>query len=298
MSERLQRRTDRLLLGMSVLIVALAAGCGSAIIPELEPVAVSESAELLLERSLEAHGGAEAWEEVDDVSVRYSGEWLSRIVVRLQPVLSDTAYRTSSEERYLFDEGVVAQSHEGRDGRKYVLRTPDGVDVWYDGTPAQDEEVLAAAALVADAYEMFLTGPRFFAERGATLSALGSRTVDGEPRVALLAIVRPGFGFSEEDRAVLYLNPETSILERVRFTLNGVESTRGAEVEVRFGEHREVGGILWPTHFYERVESPVSLAAHEWWLEDIDLNRGIEPGSLAGPELSGDAATAAGATGR
>ena len=58
-------------------------------------------------------------------------------------------------------------------------------------------------------------------------------------------------------------------------TLNGMESTRGAEVEVTFRDFRKIGGILWPTDFDELIRTPFNLHAHRWQMLGLDLNRGL-----------------------
>jgi hypothetical protein len=60
----------------------------------------------------------------------------------------------------------------------------------------------------------------------------------------------------------------------VRLTLNGLASTAGAEVDVTFGEFREVGGVVWPTDFVERIRSPFDLFAHRWTMDGLRLNGG------------------------
>lgn len=265
------------------LSAALLAGCGSAQLPEFSTAGDREAAERVLRRSIEAHGGAARWSAVDDVVVRYEGEW-AKIGPRIQPVLADTGYRRASTEVVFPRERVIWQAHEGPEGTKRVLRTPDTVEVVYDeGAPVTDENMLDAGALAADAYQMFLTGPFFFAAHATTLRWAGTETVDGELCDRITAVVRHGFGRTEEDLALLSIGRESGILRRVRLTLNGMESTRGAEVDVTFRGHREIDGILWATKFVERIRAPFRLAAHEWRLVSIETNTGAEsdrPASL------------------
>lgn len=276
------------------LILSLA-GCGSALapIPATPAAAVGSSpdARALLDACVLAHGGAAAYGRLHDVNVRLSSHW-APVGPRLQPVLADTNYRQGSEERYLAVSGgwIVGQDHHGPKGRKHVLRVPpDKIVVHYDGspTPSADPEVNAAAALVTDAYSMFLFGPEFFRRRGAELQRLtAAGEVDGHACDELLAVLRPGFGLSAEDRAILFLDRRTHFLLRVQFTLNALASTRGAEVRVDFTGHQKLAGVVFPTAFYEHIERPVSLDAHRWQILGFDVNRGYRAADLALPGTS------------
>ena len=131
---------------------------------------------------------------------------------------------------------------------------------------------------------MFLFGPDFFRRRAAKLTRLTTRgEVDGIACDELLAVLRPGFGPSQEDRVVLFIDGQTHVLRRVQFTLNALASTRGAEVQVDLSHHQKLAGILFPTEFYEHIDRPVNLDAHRWQLLGFDVNRGYRAADLARP---------------
>ena len=271
------------------------AGCSSSLppIPSTPAAAVTSptDARLLLDACLAAHGGERAYARLHDVNVRFSSHWAA-VGPRLQPKLSDTGYRQGSEERYFATAHgwIVGQDHHGPKGRKHVLRTPpDGIIVTYnnDPSPSADSEVNAAAALVTDAYSMFLFGPDFFRRRAAKLHRLSTAgDVDGKLCDELLAVLRPGFGPSGEDRVVLFIDRQTHLLRRVQFTLNALESTRGAEVQVDLSGQRKLGGVMFPTKFYEHIDRPVNLDAHRWQLLGFDVNRGYAAADLARPDTA------------
>jgi hypothetical protein len=254
----------------------LLAACGSTQLPELVDQGDRQAAEKVLQRAVDTHGGRETWKTIDDVVVRYEGEWAS-IGPRIQPILADTSYRRSSVEVVLPAKRIVGQLHEGPQGTKAVYRTPESIEVSYDGEPATDEKVLDAAALVADAYQLFLTAPFFLDAFATTVRWAGTETVDGELCDQISAVVRPGFGRVDEDLALLSVGRDSGIVRRVRFTLNGLESTQGAEVDVTFRGHREIDGILWATEYVERIRAPFKLDAHEWRLVSLETNTGRDP---------------------
>ena len=268
------------------------AGCGGPLppIPSTPVVAIQSSADAraLLDACLAAHGGVAAYERLHNVNVRFSSHWAA-IGPKLQPKLSDTGYREGSDEWYkaMPNGWTVEQIHRGPKGVKHVLRIPPNtIVVNYGGSsaPDTDPEVNAAASLVTDAYSMFLFGPDFFRRRGAKLERLfTSGDVDGRPCDELLAVLQPGLGLSKEDRVVLFIDRQTHLLLRVQFTLNALESTRGAEVQVDLSHHEKLAGVMFPTVFYEHIDRPVNLDAHRWQLLGFSANQGHGAGGPTTP---------------
>lgn len=267
-------------------------GCGGGAIPAPAAPGLDRgdaNGRVIVARSVEAHGG-NLFEGVSDLSVSFAGEW-GYLAARMQPVVADRRYRKASEERYLLSEGLIFQHHRGPAGEKKVVRRPGLVEVAYDGVVVDDQATRTSSALVADAYLMLSTGPSFFLRDGVELTALPPETLDGKTHEVVVARLRPGFGFSDEDRAQLWIDRDTGLLHRVRFTLEGFESTRGAEVDVTMTAHREIAGYLWPTRFVERIRRPVDVFAHRWSLVGLDIDRGLRQGDLTVGAIS-DLATA------
>ncbi len=249
-------------------------------IPSTPAAAIQPSADAraLFDACLKAQGGVAAYTRLHDVNVRFSSHWAA-VGPKLQPKLSDTGYREGSEEWYksMPNGWTVEQIHRGPKGVKHVVRVPPNtVVVNYSGSsaPSTDPEVNAAASLVTDAYSMFLFGPDFFRRRGAQFQRL-DRTgeVAGHPCDELFTVLRPGLGSSAEDRVILFIDRQTHLLLRVQFTLNALESTKGAEVQVDLSGHKRFAGVMFPTEYYEHIDRPVNLDAHRWQLLDFAANR-------------------------
>ncbi len=277
-------------------------GC-AAPLPPLLAATSSPAALALLAGSADAHGRA-ALQSVHDISVGYAGQWHA-FVDTIQPDLVDAGYRQSSQERLLPAAGLVAQTHSGPAGRKQVLRrtiagTAGDVHVWLDGVPSTDPNRLAAAALVADGYSLFLLGPMLLAAgaRGLVMELAEPErlTIFGnEIDCDVLRIqIRPGLGLSAQDDLALCIARQDRLLRRVRFTLNGLEATIGAVAEVDTASHVPLHGMQWPTRFHERLLRPVPIPVHDWRLTGLDLNRGLAAADLDGATLPAKAAVPAG----
>jgi hypothetical protein len=286
-----------------LLIAALAAPVGPALqgcaapLPVSLNAATTPAAQALLKDSAEAHG-LKAFQAIQDLSVSYSGEWRA-LIGKLQPALVDAAFRGSSEERMLLREGVVAQAHTGPGGRKQVLRkagntSPGEVRVWFNGEEARDAERRAAAALVADAYPLFLLGPMLLVDRPLVMELGDVEWVDEHACDVLRLQLAPGLGHARVDQVALFIDRRQRLLRRVRFTLDGLESTKGAIAEVEMFDHQTIHGVRWPTRFYERLIRPIRMPVHDWNLTGLDINRGLRLADVEGPEFRSAAAVRAG----
>ena len=139
-----------------MLLLALVQGCASRGFPPLTENGIDPQAAALLQRSAERHGLA-AWQQLQDVSVAYAGEW-SWLVPRLQPELIDAGYRQKSEERLILGEGgLLGQSAADRyqPGKDRRIRMPQWrqrmLKVLCDASGHGRHERLYGAGLILDA---------------------------------------------------------------------------------------------------------------------------------------------------
>ena len=250
------------------------------------------AAQSLLNESAAAHGLA-AFKELRDLSASYDGVWRA-LIDKIQPVLVDPAFRAKSEERMLLRDGVIGQAHTGPGGKKFVARRPSShpfgeVRVWYNGEEARDSERRAAASLVADAYRLFLFGPMLLVGRNLVLELGDVEWVNEHSCDVLRVQLAPGLGHSNVDQVALYIDRKERLMRRVRFSLEGLESTKGAAAEVETFDHMNLHGMRLPTRFFERLVRPVRMPVHDWKLSGLDVNRGCTAADLAGPEFAGAA---------
>jgi hypothetical protein len=282
------RAPRRVLMWGALSALALLTACGS--IPAPTRTASQPEAVALLEQSQQAHGKA-AFAAIRDINVSYDGEWFD-LIKRIQPAITDPAWRKSSQERMLVNgPSLLAQIHSGPSGRKTVIETERSkVNVWYNGVPYTGADQQAAAHLVLHAYQLFLY-PAFYVQRASLLELAGTSVVNGRDCDVLLAVLRPGIGNSVEDKVLLSIDRQDKLVRRVWLTLEGSEPSQGAVVSVVHDRFVRVGGVMWPTHFYETVVRPFSgLPAHDFSLTGLDLNRGLTTADFAAGRFSERAA--------
>ncbi len=272
-------------------LFSLLAACSS--MPTPQQSKTQADARTLLDQSQAAHGKT-AFSGIRDLSVAYDGMWFD-IVTKVQPILTDKTFRKTSEERMLFSDNLIAQMHTGDAGKKMVLRDAqlplaDRTSVWFNQQAETNRDKIAAAHLVVEAYQLFLY-PAFYVERATHLERVGTGGVGGRECELLLAVMRPGIGNSAEDRVVLYIDKQDKLVRRVRLTLEGLDSTKGAIVDVDHDKFVEIAGVIWPTHFYESLVAPFpGLPAHDFSLRGLDVNRGMTKADFANAQFSARAA--------
>lgn len=275
-------------------LIATLAGCSA--FPQARPAtgfADQQSAAEIFDRCLAAHGG-DIRDYPGDINLATDGRWYS-LIQRIQPVVSDAAFRVTSEERYRPRDGIYAVRHRGPAGSKVVLRTRSGVTVHYNGVAVDaGDERRRATAMTNDAFHLFHFGPSFVKHRATSMIRLPDTREGGRAYRRILATLRPGFGESDADQVVLWIDAGTSRLYRVHMTLEGFETTRGAHVDTTFLAYHQVGPFLLPSRFSERVRGPLRVMAHEWHVTGVDLDRGWTNAEVSGPDFSGRAAAAAG----
>ncbi len=253
------------------LVLILASSCTTLRNPSSVSTSNSNpAAHAILKKSAASHGNP--WQRYERVKVSFDGKW-EKLATRIQPVLTDPNFRKSSVETYFPRTGKVVQIHTGPSGTKTVTRSAKKISVSYNGETSQNAETRDAAALVADAYTLFLFGSSNLFGRATGLQLLPSDAVNGEACHLVSGALEPGLGNSPKDQFIAWISKDTGYLVRLQFTLNGLESTKGADVDVTFSDFKTVpGGSVWPTRFIEHVQRPVNIKAHEWRMTSLSLD--------------------------
>ena len=280
------------MLAVMLSIAALLGGCAS--FPQADPGARFPDgldAAAVFAACMDAHGG-DLRDYPGDINLSTDGEW-HQAIQRIQPIVSDAGFRVTSEERYRPRDGLYSVHHQGPLGSKQVVRTPNGISVYYNGSRETDPVKIRATAMTNDAFRMFHFGPSFLKARSTAMVRIADQRENGRNYRRLLATVEPGFGESAQDQVVLWIDAQTSRLFRVHMTLNGFETTQGAHVDTTFLEYRQVGQYVLPVRFRERVRGPIRIDAHDWHTTGIDLDRGWRAADIGGAAFEGAAAAPA-----
>ena len=276
----------------------LLGGCSSPL-PLVKAPAGDADADSRLRDSAQAHG-LDAYRNLNDINVSYSGEWRP-LVNRIQREVVDAGFRGSSQERLMPGAGIVAQAYTGPMGRKQVVwrrpsRMPDEmgrVAVWFNGVRSNDGAAQSAAALVAEGYGLFLLAPLWLVDRGLRMQMGGTERVDGRICDVVDVWLSPGLGRVATDRVALCIDRVDSFVRRMRFTLEGFVNTQGAVAEVDTFGHERRFGVVWPMRSFERIVHPISLPAHDWRITGLDVNRGYEASDVTEGSFQGAAAAPA-----
>jgi hypothetical protein len=274
------------LLSLASLLVV---SCSNLPVPQPEPTGQGKRSDSLAATEIlkqAARQQGNPWRNYQRVQVAYNGEW-STIAVKVQPVLTNPEFRKSSVEIYQPRLNRVTQVHTGPMGTKQVIRQLAKTQVTFNAKPA-DAEATAAAGLVADAYKIFLFGPSWLTVHGRDLRLLPDRTLDGEKCHLVAGRLSPGIGTATADDFIAWIGQDSRLMRRFQFTLNGLDVTRGADVDVTFSEHwKAPDGSIWPGHFVEYIQRPIHAKAHDWRMTSLTLNgRAGEIEVMPGPPLS------------
>ncbi len=246
-------------------------------------------AQTVFDHCLAAHGG-DIRKHPGDFNLSTDGRWFA-LIQRIQPIVTDSAFRIRSQERYRPSEGLYAVRHTGPSGVKQVVRSGNALlSVRYNGVVETDPAKLRATAMTNDAFLMFHFGPSFFIGRVDRWQRLADIEESGRRYRRLSGVVRPGFGEAADDRVIVWIDTDTARLFRIHMTLNGFETTQGAHVDTTFLDYRNVAGYLLPVRFHERVRGPLQIDAHTWWTTGIDTDRGWSAGDVTGEGFNGTAA--------
>jgi hypothetical protein len=261
---------------VALLFVSFLSGCASKFpSPQFDAVVDTQlSATQIFDRTFAVHGGG-SLEQLEDVNLSISGEWKS-LIKRIQPLVTDYNYRVDSQQRlFLNDRGYVAL-YIGPGGSKKVVRPGDSLAVYYNGEQSNDPAVLSSTALTSDAFHMFLLGPLALQNWRDQFTRLTDISYQGKSYHRLHLYRIPGFGYSEQDQVVLWVDTESGRSKMIQITLEGHSSTKGAHVEVEYLDYIQQGNYLFPSEFFERVNAPIAIDAHAWHLTGLDINRGDE----------------------
>ena len=249
---------------LSLVLPVLICSCSTLPKPGAAVKARGAQADAAAILSSSAKVAGDPWKRYTKVKVEYAGEWTTA-AAKVQPLIVDRDFRKASVETFHTGIDLVEQTHTGPGGTKKVRSSDARTEVSYNGKVDDDPAKVEAAAMVADAYVMFTFGSSWLDAKGKNLEIVDRRELAGEECWLIQGKVSPGYGMSESDGFIAWIGSESKLLRRIQFTIEGVETTKGADVSVDFSDFKKgADGSIWPTHFIENVERPIRIKAHEW----------------------------------
>ena len=244
---------------------------------------------MLFQQTFDAHGGAKI-DELHNLNVGLTGRW-KQLIRRIQPLVTDFNYRVDSQERLFPKDQIYAAQYTGPAGTKSVYRSSKTVAVHYNSVESKDPQVLSSTALTADAFHLFLLGPLGLDKWHNQFNRIADAKLAGKLYFRIHLTRTPGFGYSQSDQVVLWIDPATKLTKLIQITLEGHSTTKCAHVEVEYLDYVTMGSYIFPVKFFERVNAPIAIDAHAWQLTSIDINRAYQKENLQGPLFTGAAAT-------
>lgn len=229
-----------------------------------------DDANEIFQKSFTRHGGL-SLDELTSLSYDLNGEW-KYLITKIQPLVTDSEYRVRSQEIVYPQVGAYHANYDGPKGSKWVLQKQGLTEVFYDGAASRDLDVLQSTALTAESFYIFALGPLALKNLSGSFERLPNISENGRNYLRIYAEMRPGIGESDLDEIVLWIDPDTWLTWRVRFTLEGYVSTQGANVDVTFTDYVELGDFVFPSSFFERVRAPIQIDAHSWDTTNHRLN--------------------------
>jgi hypothetical protein len=256
---------------MGILFIALLlGGCGSSFPrPDDLPVKGGLSAAEILQQSLAAQTVGDR--RLHSVAYTTDGSW-KFLITKIQPLITDESFRSSGQECISLESGNYTALFSGPAGTKKVVRTADAVAVYYNGQQSTDADILEVAAMTADASRLFYLGPAALAHHQYEFTRLGDSVENGKRYYRIYSVIEPGFGFSDRDELVFWIDRDSFRVYRTHITLAGFRTTRGAHVDVTNLAYREVDGHSFASEFFERVRGPLALDVHHWWMTSIEVH--------------------------
>jgi hypothetical protein len=170
--------------------------------------AADEKANALAQRTLDAMGGAEAWQATRFVRFNFFG-------FRLHHLDRQTGRHRLEGKARSGEQYVVLHNIHSREGRVFL----DGKEA--DGEAKAEWLERAYGAWVNDTY--WLAMPYKLRDPGVHLSHDGEEELDGQVYDKLLLTFDNGVGLTSGDRYWAYINRETGLMDRWAYFLEGYE---------------------------------------------------------------------------
>ena len=243
------------------------------------PPSASQDARGIIERVESAVGGRERLRALKDVQYEYTYHD------------EGTGQRDVSLERYVFD-GELAwgrytthQKHIHPDLHGEIVQGYDGSESWatLEGTPLTAPEAVKLAYLARKTNYYWFAMMFKLLDPGVTHEYAGTREVGGIDYDIVTIGFEEGVGDSR-DTFLLYVNPETGLVDQFLFTARALGGTEPRLMRVRY---RVVEGLKLPVHrSYIAADWDGTITGASWTrqiMQDIRFANGFDRSLFAPP---------------
>ncbi|MEL6866754.1 MAG: DUF6503 family protein [Bacteroidota bacterium] len=251
-------------------------------IPNNEALAANNPGALLVKEMIDALGGLEAYYQLQDVEYTYTYQ-------------DDSQERQDiSTERYLYD-GELSwakynqHSHSVMpDKEGVIIQGFDGKAAWvsHNDTLLEDEKAIGMANFLRKTNFYWFNMMFKLLDPGTRFEQKTNREVNGID----YQVVEVSFGENigdAQDTYLLYLNPETKLVDQFLFTVMAFGRAEPLLMEVKY---EKVDGLSWPTYRrYTPTNWEGQVAEDASWTEeiskDLKFNNGFKAEEFTKPAL-------------
>ncbi len=258
--------------------VLAAIGCSSKIpLPAELAGAGLESEErgrAVVERAIEAHGGRDAWERLEDISFAIQDEWFGLPALGTPwPVPDPTVHYTF---HYGLNKGLVEF-----DDAPELQWGYDSVEGWIAENGERRYADVADATFIVPTQAYFFGLPFKFGDDGVRYHDTGMKEIDGKNLDAVLITFGEGIG-AVQDRYEAFFDPDTGRLVYITYTV--YEKSPLIEGEARYVEWQTVDGLLVPKRIEHNFIRPVHVRSHTMRILEVDLAPSVDRARYEKPD--------------
>ena len=188
--------------------------------PTIKKVEVPE----FFKKVLDAHGGLDRWNEMN--TLKYSNTRRDRT--------TDYIVDLKSRKEIIEVKG------------KYKLGN-DGDKVWV--SPARDSFPGKSPRFMKNLVFYFVALPFVLADEGVDLEDLGIQKMDDKEYQVIKASFGAGVGDAPEDVYTMYINPSTSIIDFITFSVTYFDQKKSTKYNALKYNWKNVNGLLFPEKY-------------------------------------------------
>ncbi len=221
--------------------------CGDTAPKEATAPTIEKSVPDFFKTVLDAHGGLDQWNKMN--TLKFSGS------------------RSEPPTDYVVDLKTRKETIEIKG--KYQMGN-NGDKVWV--SPARDSFPGKSPRFMKNLVFYFVAVPFVFADDGVILEELENRTVNEKEYEVIKATFGDGVGDAPEDQYLMYINPNTHIVDFLTYSVTYFDKTKATKYNALKYDWKNVNGLLFPEKYigYKwendqlgevRYESPFSNAS-------------------------------------